>query len=66
MITTTNLLTAFMLGGWIAVTPAAFSGAPAYATASSLQTGKAGLIQSGQRTVSRSRYGGSDYGNLNQ
>jgi hypothetical protein len=28
MVTTTNLLTAFMLGGWLAVAPAAFAATP--------------------------------------
>lgn len=66
MLMTSNLLTAFMLGGWIAVTPVILSGDPASATASNLQTEKVSPYASGQRTASGKRYGGGHYANLNQ
>ncbi|TAL36286.1 MAG: hypothetical protein EPN97_06365 [Alphaproteobacteria bacterium] len=88
MLTTSNLLTAFMLGGWLAATPAAFAANATYSmqgeyvrgslnvgdirmagsvpVTSNLRTFKPKPRQWGQRTVSQNRFGGRDYGNLNQ
>jgi hypothetical protein len=66
MLATSNLLTAFMLGGWLAVTPAVLSGETPYAKAPDLRAEKAGNEQPGRRAASRNRHGGSDYAYLNQ
>jgi hypothetical protein len=66
MLTTSNLLTAFMLGGWLAVAPVVLPGDMAYAGALHQQTDKEKALQRGQRTASRNRHGGSHYANLNR